>query len=144
MRHFTLAVCALVVANAWAAPQCSVASGSTMTFGNVVALASTPDQTTDSGTSFWINCNNEVAAAPVLFSSSARVMSGNGSGLPFKLSLVSAAGTDLPTTAPGTPLGIVNNGTNQTVTLYGKIRAVDFKALPSGLYSTAISLTIEY
>lgn len=129
---------------ALAVPQCSVATGAQLNFGAVVALASTPDQTTDSGGTFWINCNSEVASAPQLFSSSPRFMSAGSQQLAFSLSLVFAGGGDLPAGPPGTALGFVRNGTNQNVTLYGKIRSADFKSLPGGVYSTSIILTIEY
>jgi hypothetical protein len=50
----------------------------------------------------------------------------------------------LPTASPGVSLGIARNGSNQTVTLYGRIYAGDFKALASGSYSRSITLTLEY
>jgi hypothetical protein len=49
---------------ALAIPTCMVASGATLSFGAIVALASTGDVTTNSGTSFWVNCTAEVSAAP--------------------------------------------------------------------------------
>jgi hypothetical protein len=36
---------------AWAVPTCTVASSATLSFGTIVALASTGDMTTNSGTS---------------------------------------------------------------------------------------------
>jgi len=45
---------------------------------------------------------------------------------------------------PGTQLGIVGNGTNQTVTLYGRIFAGSFQSLRAGFYTRSISLTVEY
>jgi spore coat protein U-like protein len=127
-----------------AAPQCIVAAAGELSFGQVVALASSPDVTSDTGSSFWVNCNAEVASPPTLYSDSARVMSSGGASLPFTLSLGSPSGTQLPATAPGAGLGIARNGTNQSVTLYGKIRSADFRALPAGRYSTSITVTLEY
>jgi spore coat protein U-like protein len=138
----TIAVPAL--ATPLATPQCSVATGAQLVFGTVVALERTGDQTTDSASSFWINCNSEVTAAPQLYSPGPRVMQSGAQRLPFKLSLVSPNAGDLPTGSPGTALSFPRNGANQTVTLYGKILASDFKALPGGFYSSSISLTIEY
>lgn len=127
-----------------AAPQCMVGSGAQLAFGTVVALASSPDATSDTGTGFWVNCNAEVASAPLLYSDSGRTMSSAGGNLPFTLSLAGPGALQLPTASPGAALGIVRNGTNQTVTLYGKIRSVDFRGLPAGVYSTTLTLTLEY
>jgi len=67
-----------------------------------------------------------------------------GSSLAFTLSAIAADGSELPMAFPGTSLGVARNGSNQTVTLYSKIRAADFKALPSGSYSRVVTLTLEY
>ena len=128
-----------------AVPTCTIASGATLAFGSIVALASTPDVTTNSGSSFWVNCTSDVTSAPTLFSSTERKLLSSFAELPFALSLGSPGATELPSTAPGTALtALIRNGTNQTVTLHGKVRAADFKALPSGVYARSITLTIEY
>ncbi|MFC5499318.1 spore coat protein U domain-containing protein [Caenimonas terrae] len=129
---------------AMATPQCSVATGAQLLFGTVVVLERTGDKTTDSASSFWINCNSEVIAAPQMYATGARVMQSGTQQLPFKLSLVSPGGGDLPAGSPGTALDFPHNGANQTVTLYGKILVSDFKSLPGGLYSGSVHLTIEY
>ena len=113
-------------------------------FGAVVALASTGNVTTNSGASFWVNCTADVTATPALYSASTRTLVSGCNMLPFTLSATSAGGTELPTTSPGTVLGITKNGTNQTVTLYGRITASNFKSLPSGFYARSITLTVEY
>jgi hypothetical protein len=115
-----------------------------LSFGAVVALASTGDVTTNSGSSFWVNCTSDVAAAPALYSASARTLLSGGNSLPFALSIVSPGGVELPTASPGTQLGLTRNGSNQTVTLYGKILATNFQSLSSGMYSTSLTLTLEY
>jgi spore coat protein U-like protein len=138
------AAVSLCACSAAAVPQCTVSGSALLSFGTVVALASTGDVSSDTGNSFWLNCNAEVSAAPSIYSSSERVMTSGGSSLPFALSLVAPGSTPLPMSAPGTALGIVRNGTNQSVPLYGRIRAANFKSLPPGLYSTSIVLTIEY
>lgn len=143
-RPCTAALLIGLAGNAWAVPQCSVAAGGQISFGTVVALASSPDATSDTGGSFWVNCNSDVTSAPQLYSDSGRAMSAAGRSLPFTLSLASPGGSPLPAAAPGTSLGISRNGTNQTVVLYGKIRSVDFRTLPAGVYSTSVTLTIEY
>jgi spore coat protein U-like protein len=130
--------------SAQAIPTCTIASGATLSFGAVVALASTGDVTTNSGSSFWVNCTSDVAAAPALYSSTPRTLLSGGNSLPFALSLVSPGGASLPTISPGTQLGITRNGSNQMVTLYGKILATNFQSLSPGMYSTSITLTLEY
>lgn len=127
-----------------AVPTCTVASGAMLSFGAVVALASTGDVTTNSGSSFWVNCTSDVAAAPALYSSTPRTLLSGGNNLPFALSMVAPGGAELPTASPGAQLGITRNGANQMVTLYGKILATNFQSLSPGVYSRSITLTLEY
>lgn len=129
---------------AWAVPTCTVASGGALSFGAVVALASTPDVQTNSGASFWVNCTSDVASTPAIYSATARTMTSGGNSLPFALSAVSAGGPGLPTGLPGAPLAIAKDGSNETVTLYGEILTTDFKGLPSGQYSQSITITVVY
>jgi len=143
-RSVLLLLVAGVSPDVYAVPTCTVAPSATLSFGSIVALASTPDVATNSGNTFWINCTNDVSTTPALYSASARILASGAATLPFSLSAVAAGGAELPTHTPGTPLGIVKNGTNQTVTLYGKVWAADFKSLPSGVYSATITLTVEY
>lgn len=127
-----------------AVPTCTVATGATLSFGAVVALASTADVTTNSGSSFWINCTPDVTAAPSLHSATPRLLISGGNSLAFALSAVSPEGAELPTASPGTPLGFVRDGTNQTVTLHGHMDASNFSSLPGGAYARSIVLTLEY
>jgi len=143
-RSVLLLIVAFASRDVRAVPTCTVASSATLSFGAVVALASTGDVATNSGSTFWINCTSDVSTTPALYSAGARILASGGHTLPFMLSEVAAGGAELPAHTPGTPLGIVKNGANQTVTLYGKIQAADFKALPSGFYSGTITLTVEY
>lgn len=129
---------------AQAVPTCTVASGAMLSFGAVVALASTGDVSTNSGSSFWVNCTSDVAAAPALFSATPRTLLSGSNSLPFALSIVSPGSVELPTASPGTPLGLTRNGSNQMVTLYGKILATNFQSLSPGMYSRSITLTLEY
>jgi spore coat protein U-like protein len=129
---------------AWAVPTCTVASAGTLSFGTVVALASSPDVTTNTGSSFWVNCTADVPGTPSIYSGSSRVMVAGGNSLPFSLSAESPGGLALQTGSPGSALAITKNGTNETVTLYGKVFVADFKALPSGVYSAVIMVTVEY
>jgi len=144
-QQLLVALLALAGAStAWALPTCIVATAGTLSFGSVVALASTPDVTTNSGSSFWVNCTVDVPGTPAIYSNSSRVMVSGGNNLPFYLSAESPGGLDLPTSSPGSALAISRNGTNETVTLYGKVFTNDFKALPSGVYTTVITVTVEY
>ena len=127
-----------------AVPTCTLASGAMLSFGAVVALASTGDVTTNSGSSFWVNCTSDVGAAPALYSATPRTLLSGGNSLPFALSIVSPGGVELPTASPGAQLGLTRNGSNQMVTLYGNILATNFQSLSPGMYSRSITLTLEY
>ena len=145
IHQLTVALLALAGASsAWALPTCTVASGGTLSFGAVAALASSPNVTTNSGSSFWVNCTEDVPGTPKIHSGTPRILVSGGNSLPFYLSAESPGGTDLPTSAPGSALGINKDGTNETVILYGKAFVADFRALPSGVYTTVIVLTVEY
>ncbi|MEJ1962832.1 MAG: spore coat protein U domain-containing protein [Gammaproteobacteria bacterium] len=128
----------------WAVPACTVASTATLSFGSVVALASTGDISTNTGGTFWVNCTSEVTTVPSLYSATPRTLVSGANSLAFTLSTSSPGGTELSTAPPGTSLGIVRDSTNQTVTLYGLVMASNFKSLRSGFYTTSIALTIEY
>lgn len=129
---------------ALAVPTCTVATGATLSFGAIVALASTGDVTTNSGSSFWVNCTSDVTDPPKLYSATARTLTSGGNSLAFALSAVTPGGAELPTASPGASLGITRNGTNQTVTLHGRVYSSNFRSLPAGMYAASIALTLEY
>jgi spore coat protein U-like protein len=137
---------ALALASAGALAQsCTVAPGATLAFPVIVALASTGDQATDTGQSLQVACDSGVAGALRLYSGTARVMSNGTHSLPFNLSRGSgAANNDLPALSPGASFDIIRDGQSQTVILYARIFARDFKSLPAGPYSASIILTVEY
>lgn len=141
-----LAGAALALASTGALAQsCTVAPGATLAFPVVVALASSGNQTTDTGQSLKVACDSSVAGTLRLYSDTARVMSNGARSLPFNLSLISgAASNDLPTVPPGASFDIIRDGQLHTVTLYAKIFAQNFQALPAGQYSASIMLTVEY
>jgi hypothetical protein len=143
---FVLIAAALgIVCSNAIAQSCTVAAGGVLVFQGVIPLASTGNQTTDSGQSFKVNCDSGVTAALRLYSATPRVMRNSSYGLPFNLSLTSGApSNDLPTASPGAQLNITRNGQDQPVTLYAKIFTQDFRSLPGGLYSASITLTVEY
>jgi spore coat protein U-like protein len=144
IAQFTWLLVAGACMSVQAVPTCTIASGAMLSFGAVVALASTGDVITNSGSSFWVNCTSDVAAAPTLYSATPRTLLSGGNSLPFSLSMVSPGGAELPTAPPGAQLGITRNGSNQMVTLYGKILATNFQSLSPGMYSSYITLTLEY
>jgi hypothetical protein len=143
--HFVL-IAALAMASTNAVAQsCTVAAGGILVFQGVIALASTGNQTTDSGQSFKVKCDSGVAGTLRLYSATQRVMRNSSYSLPFNLSLTSGAPSDdLPRTSPGTQINITRDGFDHPVTLYAKIFTEDFKSLPGGLYSSSITLTVEY
>lgn len=143
-RLLCFALALLASGPALAVPTCTVASGGLLSFGNVVPLASTGDIGSNTGGSFWINCNTEVTSSPAIYSASLRQMSNGAAILPFRLSVSSVGGADLAVSAPGTALDLARDGSNETVTIYGKILAADFKGLPSGAYSQVVMVTVEY
>lgn len=144
VRGLLASVMAGVCTQVLAVPTCTVATGATLSFGAVVALASTADVTTNSGGSFWVNCTSDVPAAPLLHSATPRTLTSGGNSLAFALSAVTPGGAELPTASPGAPLGFTRNGTNQTVTLHGRIDSSHFRSLPAGAYARSIALTLEY
>lgn len=128
-----------------ALPVCTIAAGGNLSFGSVVALASTPDQTTNSGTSFWVNCSAEVTNAPSLYSTTTpRALLSGANSIPLMLSTHSPGGPELPFSSPGMPLDLLRDGSAETVVLYAKIQAIHFRNLPSGSYAATLSLTLEY
>ena len=134
----------LAATAATAVPICSISATATLSFGAVVALASSGDQSANTGTSLWVNCTADVATTPSLYWSTPRTLVSAVNSLPFGLSASSPGVTELRASSPGTALTILKNGTNEAVTLHGRVRAVDFRALPSGSYSRIISLTLKY
>ncbi len=65
--------------------------------------------------------------------------------LPFNLCLASCTGSnDLATASLGDSLVITQDGTLQTVTLYGRVLATDFAGLPSGAYSQTVTVAVVY
>lgn len=146
-RSLQVSCCLLWVGlcqGAWAAPSCTVAANPGLSFGRVVALASSADVDANTGGSFWVACNNEVTVAPSLYSASDRILSSGTGLLPFQLSLSAPGGPDLPTQFPGAPLSIISDGTQQAITVHGRVRATDFRSLPAGSYQQVVELTIEY
>jgi spore coat protein U-like protein len=140
-----LAVALLLACGAALAQSCTVASGGMLAFLGVVALDTTADQDTDSGQSFRIACDSAVAATLRVYSATPHVLRSGGHALPFNLSLNSGAGSDdFPAGSPGAQIALARNGKEQPVTLYARLFSRDFRSLPAGTYSAALTLTLEY
>lgn len=131
-------------AGAARAAGCSLSTGAQLAFGPVVALASTGDVDSNTGTTLTVRCSADVALPPALYSSSPRQLAGPGGYLPFRLSLLSPGGPDLPEAAPGAPLSVASDDVDHVITLHGRLRAADFAALPAGAYGGTVTLTVEY
>jgi spore coat protein U-like protein len=131
-------------AGAARAAGCSLSTGPQLAFGPIVALASTGDVDSNTGATLTVRCSADVTLPPALYSPSPRELAGPGGYLPFRLSLLSPGGPDLPETAPGAPLSVASDDVDHVVTLHGRLRAADFAALPAGSYAASITLTIEY
>jgi spore coat protein U-like protein len=128
-----------------AVPTCTIATGATLSFGQVVALASTPDQTTNTGTSFWVECSADVTTTPSLYSStSPRALVSGANSIPLALSTAFPGGPELPFASPGTSLSLLLDGSAQTVVVHARVQSIHIRALPSGTYTATLSLTLEY
>lgn len=132
------------IGSAHATSGCTIAPGAQIAFGPVVALASTGDVDSNSGSSLVVQCAADVALPPSLYSSSPRRLSGPGGDLPFRLSLDSPGGLELADASPGSPLSVPSDGIDHVVPLHARLRAADFASLPAGNYAASITLTIEY
>src|SRR6185295_20408198 len=113
-------------------------------FGSFNALASTGDQAANSGSTFRVACSN--SASPTIYATGTRAMVNGSNSLPFNLSLTSgAASDDLPSTSgSATALTVTQDGDLHDVVLYAKTAASDFKSLPSGHYTTNVTVSVAY
>jgi spore coat protein U-like protein len=144
VRRIHLTILLALPMDAALAAGCSLATDAQLSFGPIVALASTGDVDSNTGGSLTVRCSADVALPPRLYSSSSRQLSGPGGYLPFRLSLMSPGGPDLPEASPGAALAVPSDDTDHAVTLHGRVRASDFAALPGGSYTGTVTLTIEY
>ena len=125
---------------------CTVSSTSAIAFGSFAALASTGDKTANSGSTFQVACS--ASASPTIYAVGTRSMSDGviPSLLPFNLSLTSgAAANDLPLTqGTATALTVTQDGDLHDVVIYAKTLASNFKSLPSGPYTTTVTVSVDY
>lgn len=147
MKTFAIAallLCAAAPIGAARASGCSVGMGGLLDFGAIVALASSGNVDSNSGASLVVRCDADVTLPPALYSGTSRDLSGPGGALPFRLSLLSPGGPDLPEAPPGAPLALPSDGADHAVVLHGRLRATDFAALPSGSYGATVTITLQY
>jgi spore coat protein U-like protein len=138
-----------LVVSATLAAGCEVSTGGAISFGSIVALASTADKTADSGTTFQVACSSGVS--PTISSATARSMTNGGATpklLPFNLSMTAgAAADDLPVSGTTQALSFTKDGTLQTVTVYGRVVASNFSGtnvLPLGSYTNTMVMDVAY
>lgn len=135
-----------VTVQATLTPACEVSSaGATIDFGSIVALASTGNKDGNSGSGFQVACSTGLS--PKIYSTTARVMDdGQAHSLPFDLCLAECTGSNglAATEAGADTLAITQDGDLKTVTLYGRVQAADFKALPAGSYSKTVTVSVDY
>jgi hypothetical protein len=129
------------------AEACSVSSA-TMTFAPISPF-SADDIVADTAGSLQIACT--ALTTPLIWSNSPRVLTGPGAGtveIPFSLGQTTATAlTDaLPIISTGQAIAapFVANGIAQAVPLHGLIRAADYTGKAPGLYTTSITMNVNY
>ncbi len=133
-----------VLVSATLSAGCEVSAPSAaINFGTFAALTSTGDKSANSGSTFQVACSS--SATPTIYSATARSMTSGGNSLPFNLCLSSCTGSnDLAAASAGDALTITQDGTLQTVTLYGRVLATNFAGLPTGAYSQTATVAVVY
>lgn len=123
---------------------CEVSAASTIDFGSFAALLSTGDKTANSGSTFQVACS--ASAAPTIYVSGTREMINGANALPFNLSLTSGAAADDLSGDSGAAdsLTVTQDGAMHDVVIYGRVAATDFQALPSGAYTTDVTVHVVY
>ena len=123
---------------------CEVSAASSIDFGAFAALLSTGDKTADSGSTLPVACSN--SATPTIYASGTRTMVNGANSLPFNLSLSSGAAADDLGTDAGTAdtFTWTPDGALHDVVIYGMVAATDFQALPSGSYTTDVTVHVVY
>lgn len=123
---------------------CEVSAASAISFVDFAALASTGNQTANSGSTFQVACSAD--ATPTIYASGTRSMTNGVDNLAFNLSLTAgAAANDLPSTlGTAAALTVTQDGSLHDVALYAKTDAANFKALSSGNYTTDVTVAVVY
>jgi hypothetical protein len=123
---------------------CTV-SAAAMTFSGFASLSSTADQTADTAGSLLIACTT--GTAPTIWSDSARVLTDGTNTITFNLSQTALAAADnLPVASlSAEPISeYTSTGDPIAVPLYGKILATNFGGKPAGVYTAAITVSVDY
>ncbi len=126
---------------------CSV-SASTLIFPTLSPFANS-DVMADTAGSLMIACT--AATSPLIWSDTPRILTGPGAGvveIPFNLGQtnVTVLTNALPVIVAGEAIAapFVANGTEQAVPIFGLIKAVDYAGKAPGLYSTVITINVNY
>jgi hypothetical protein len=123
---------------------CTV-SNSALTFASAAALTSSADVTGDTAGSLLIACTT--GTSPTIWSDTVRTLVNGGNSFAFNLSQTAgAAADDLPTTSGAAEAitGYTANGTPIAVPIYGKILAANFGSKPAGVFTKAVTLSVNY
>jgi spore coat protein U-like protein len=136
-----------LTANLTLTSACEVSPASSIDFGSKVALASVEAATSSTASTFQVACSAD-ATAPTIYAAATRLMQigGEGTGIPFNLSLsAGAAADDLPSVlGSAVPLGaLTQDGAFHDVVIYGKAPN-SWAALPSGAYTGTVLVTVVY
>lgn len=130
-----------LTASADIAASCAFGTAATLPFGSLTVgdLANGKNETTAAAVK--ITCTNTGVAAK-LYGGATRQMTKGTDVLAYEVYTDSGRTTALGTTALG-GASVTANGTEQTITLYGKTTSGQ-GTKPSGSYSQALALTVEF
>jgi spore coat protein U-like protein len=157
-RHFVVIAFAIATGPAFAATvtepltvsgtlvaACEVTGTPLLTFAALPPLASSAPAISDTGASLQVACS--AGLTPSLYVTGTRAMVNGGAtvSIPFNLSLTAGAiADDLPATPEGN-LVITQDGTAQTVTIYGRVLAASSQGQAAGTYTSAgLAVNVDY
>jgi hypothetical protein len=128
------------------ASACEVTGTPSINF-TLTPLASGSDALADTGSGLAVACSAD--ASPSFYVAGTRSLSSGGGSptlIPFNLSLTSGASiNDIPlTSGTATPLNITQDGTPQTVIIYGRVLVTDSQGKPSTTYTTSLTVNVDY
>jgi len=127
---------------------CEVSPTAGIHFGSFAALARTGDKFANSGNTFQVACSR--SANPKIYATGTRSMVNGTYALPFKLTLNSCGPSECTNSLPsnsgsGASLDeFQQDGSLHTLRLYSEVEAANFKSLPSGAYTTTVSVSVSY
>jgi hypothetical protein len=141
---FAVTATGTMTVNATLTSGCTV-SNATIDFASATALTSSSDVTGDTGSTLKIACSS--GTSPMIWSDTGRTLVNGGNSFAFNLSQTSGAASDNLPAVTGSAeaiTGFTADGTEKTVTIYGKILASNFGSKPAGSYTKAVTLSVNY